>query len=283
MFELAAPRRLEMPQKIRGGLDVEVFPRGDICIFATNHTATSLSTDARSQIHSVLRTCDYLLYEGTTTAKRRLRHFSSHAGERYVMETFEHTHPHNTYPLEEECNIYEMVERFGMDRNEMGAHILLSQYVHPIIDAKDELAAEKAVDFGIKNNLSIQDDFKSLDALKIKRRLMNIYRNKHILPSELTDKLIEDILRATSAFAITFRGFLSEYEYIGPNIKILMQELSGRKGIVIGKMHLEAVEKAVENEEFIRPPNWDTFINSLSNDRRNIVKISRGLMMDLSG
>lgn len=278
MFELATPRRLEMPKKISGGVDVEVFSRGDVSIFATNHTATFLSPTSRVQIHSSLRTCDNLLYEGDTTSQRRMYEFPSYAGEKYVMDTFTKRHPKNTHPLEEGCNIFELVGRHGMDKNEMGTYILLKNYIHPILAAKDVNAAEKAIDFGIKNALSIQDNFESLNVSEVRRRLMNIFKNKYLLPSTIDNAMLAGILQAAASFAIIYRGFLSEYEYIGPTIKHLMKELPGRKAIVIGKMHLEAVEKALENEEFVEPPEWATFIKSLDATRFQIVEVTRKLM-----
>ena len=87
-----------------------------------------------------------------------------------------------------------------------------------------------------------------------------------------------DILRLTAAIAICYRGFLSEYEYLGPNIKRLMTELPGRKGIVVGKAHLEAVEKALENEEFVQPERWEDFIEKFDPVRKGAIQITRQLM-----
>lgn len=278
MFELASPRRLEMPKKISGGVDVEIFSRGDVSIFTTNHTATSLPAATRTQIYSSLRTCDNLLYEGDTTSQRRMYEFPTYAGEKYVMDTFTKRHPKNTYPLEEGCNIFEMVARNGMDKNEMGTYILMRNYIHPILAAEDVGAAESAIDFGIKNALAIQDNFASINASEVKRRLMNIFKNRYLLPTHMDNAMLAGILQAAASFAIIYRGFLSEYEYIGPNIKRLMNELPGRKAIVIGKMHLEAVEKALENEEFTKPPEWTDFIKSLDATRFQIIDITRRLM-----
>ncbi|OGK62059.1 hypothetical protein A2334_04295 [Candidatus Roizmanbacteria bacterium RIFOXYB2_FULL_38_10] len=278
MFELAVPRRIELPRKIALRVEPDIYSRGSVNIFALNHTATQVSPEMRMKIFPVLRTCDNLLCEGTSTSLRKMYDFDQFAYERYIVSTFKKKHKTPIHPLEEGCNIFEMTDKYGLDKNEMGTYLLLSQYAEPIINAKSTQEAFKAIDDGIQRVLSIQDNVESLDIASIKNRLRSIVINKGQLPETITDEVLLDILRLTAAIAICYRGFLSEYEYLGPNIKRLMTELPGRKGIVVGKAHLEAVEKALENEEFVQPERWEDFIEKFDPVRKGAIQITRQLM-----
>jgi hypothetical protein len=280
MYELAHPRRIEKPLNFNNESGPEIITRGDVTMFfISSHAAVNVVHKEKERIFPPLRLCDNLLCEGTPASLKGMFNHGTHAYEKYIVSTFQTklARPSHIYALEEGCNIFDVTNRYGLDRNEMGAFILLSQYVAPIIKAQDASSLTKAVDEGIKR-LLIQDDVSSLDVQKIRKRLFNLNSNKRQLPPDFNDEELASIVQASAHMAIVYMGFLREYEYIGPNIKRYMADLPGKKGIMIGRAHLEAVEKAVENEDFIQPDRWIDFIERIEPMRKNMIVMTRALM-----
>jgi len=195
----------------------------NVIFFGTRHFSRD-TREVEKKFRNELTKCDYLLLEG---AKKQLEVASLLNLRGFETIAFKENVP--KYFLENDYKIEKIVQKYGL-RSDLyslldSLHLLKPEYDIPrkVLDN---------IDSHFNTKLLVGDSITNPDKEKA-----DLYKTIRIFQrDDFHDKF--QFLNHFSNELLSYVASIRDYEIMGPNIRNLIDSLEGKKGIIVGKAHV---------------------------------------------